>query len=252
MNTDILDLCDVQARIFELSAFHGWSSKEFITNYMHSSIPLQVDRLGKEMKSKGEDYVMDKLAVILQPTTSGEVYFSETLFWIGYLFYFWPWHTPTSNTDILTIAPPELLKVCWLGYHTLSLEMAVDRLTEAYLARKGVSMEEKQALYSITQEDDARYYLAGRHSIKDILSAAKDEKPFQKLMYMGERISEAEYATIQQSDAFTFSVEIDFNSRTAMLYVVNNGEGGITEANRTSHNCKIWRIDIDKYNMEDL
>lgn len=98
-------------------------------------------------------------------------------------------------------------------------------------------MDNRQALYSIEQGDDIRYYKAAKeYSIGDILKTANDAAPYAKLMEMGDRISIDEYADIQQSDKFTFSVEINFDTRKAEVYTVNGGKGGIAEDDRTDEN----------------
>ncbi len=98
-------------------------------------------------------------------------------------------------------------------------------------------MDNRQALYSIEQGDDIRYYKAAKeYSIGDILKTANDAAPYAKLMEMGDRISIDEYADIQQSDKFTFSVEINFDTGKAEVYTVNGGKGGIAEDDRTDEN----------------
>ena len=56
---------------------------------------------------------------------------------------------------------------------------------------------------------------------------------------MGDQITAEEYAEIQQSDQFTYAVEMDFDNDTAEIYVVNEGKGGIAEPDRTEENASI-------------
>lgn len=98
-------------------------------------------------------------------------------------------------------------------------------------------MDDRQALYSIEQGDDIRYYKAAKeYTIGDILNVANGETPYIKLMEMGEQISTDKYAAIQQSDTFTFSVEMNFDKGTADIYTVNSGKGGIAEDDRADEN----------------
>lgn len=98
-------------------------------------------------------------------------------------------------------------------------------------------MENKQVLYSMEQGGDIRYYKAAEeYSIDDLLSAANNSNPFLKLMDMGEQISIGEYAEIQQSDRFSFSVEMNFDTLSGTIYEVNYGKGGIAEEDRTDDN----------------
>lgn len=103
-------------------------------------------------------------------------------------------------------------------------------------------------LYRMEQGDDIRYYKAAKdYSIDDILKAANGRIPYLNLMDMGERISIDEYATIQQSDKFAFSVEMNFDSFTANIYEVNGGKGGIAEDDRTKDNVRFTDIKISEY-----
>lgn len=100
-------------------------------------------------------------------------------------------------------------------------------------------MKKKQALYSIEKGGEIRHYKAKEeYSIKNILNIAKGKKPYIKLMSMGERISIEKYAEIQQSENFTFSIEINFDTLSAEIYKVNKGKGGIPEKDRTDKNIK--------------
>ncbi len=112
-------------------------------------------------------------------------------------------------------------------------------------------MDNKQALYSIEQGDDIRYYkLANECTLNDVLKAATGTTPFVKLMDMGEQISIDQYAEIQQSDSFTFSVEMNFDSQKAKLYMVNGGKGGITEDDRTDDNVNFFSGKISEIEVK--
>ena len=103
---------------------------------------------------------------------------------------------------------------------------------------------EKQALYKISQHDEERFYKIKNKTIDELLAIAGGEKPFYNLMSAGEQISISEYAEIQQSDKFTFSVEMDFDYNTALVYTVNNGLGGIDESNRTDNNVSFETVNL--------
>lgn len=109
---------------------------------------------------------------------------------------------------------------------------------------------EKQALFSIEQADEYRCYKADNLTIDEIMQAANEDKPFAKLMSMGERISEEEFAEIQQSDSFTYSVSLNFDNNSAEIYQVNGGKGGISENDRNDNNMKIDTVRISDYGRE--
>ncbi len=109
---------------------------------------------------------------------------------------------------------------------------------------------EKQALFSIEQADEYRCYKAGALTVDEIMKAANEDTPFTKLMSMGERISEEEFAEIQQSESFTYSVSLNFDSNSAEIYQVNDGKGGISENDRNDSNMKINTVKISDYSRE--
>ena len=102
-------------------------------------------------------------------------------------------------------------------------------------------------LFSVEQYDTVRNFIADNISVKDLLSAANDDKAFQALSNMGKPISEGQFADIQQSDKFNYSVEINLNEKSANFYVVNGGKGGIPENDRTDKNTNFFSVKISDY-----
>ena len=136
----------------------------------------------------------------------------------------------------------------------VSMPEISEEVFKAAMANQQKDMEldnsEKQALFSIEHFGEIRFFKADESTIDDILKAANGEKPFMKLMGMGELISEAEYAEIQQSDKFTHSVELNFDEDTAHIYEVNGGKGGIEESDRTDGNVHFSEVKISGYGKE--
>ncbi len=139
--------------------------------------------------------------------------------------------------EIAYIEPPETIKS-----------------TEPEIKQQENSMEkeksEKQALYSIEQADEHRYYKAGDLTVDEIMQTAQDNMPFAKLKSMGEQISGEEFAEIQQSASFTYSVDLNFDNNSASIYQVNDGKGGISEDDRNDSNMKIDTVKISDYGKE--
>ena len=106
---------------------------------------------------------------------------------------------------------------------------------------------EKQALISVETFGEEHYFKINESSVDDILKTANTEKPLLEFMEMGEKISEEEYAEIQQSDSFTYSVEMNLDNDTARIYTVNDGKGGISEADRTDRNVTFDTVKISDY-----
>lgn len=108
-------------------------------------------------------------------------------------------------------------------------------------------LSEKQALVSFEIFGEEHYFKINEKSVDDIIKTANTERPLREFREMGERISEEEYAEIQQSDSFTYSVEMDLDNDTARIYTVNNGNGGISEADRTDSNVTFNTVKISDY-----
>lgn len=136
----------------------------------------------------------------------------------------------------------------------ISMQEISEEVIEAAMKNQQKDMKldnsEKQALFSIEHFGEIRYFKADESTIDDILNAANGEKPFMKLTGMGEMISGAEYAEIQQSDNFTHSVEMNFDDNTAHIYEVNGGKGGIGESDRTDSNVRFSEVKISDYGKE--
>ena len=132
-----LTLCDMQGKLFEMSATEGFSSETFIKTFMLSDTAADLEKIFNHMQWAGQGDIIDRLkeqnADVL--TTSGDLYDNETLYWSGYLYRYWHFYTGESSKEIYKQAPASLMRSMYLMYHTMSPEMAIDRLKESY-ARK--------------------------------------------------------------------------------------------------------------------
>jgi len=132
LDSSELALCDMQGRLFEISGKEGYGSEAFIKGFMKSSAAEDLDKMFSFMQWCGEAYILARLkeenADDLKP---GETYDNETLFWTGYLYRYWHYYTGESSREILKIAPPKTMQTVYLMYHTMSPEMAIDRLKES-------------------------------------------------------------------------------------------------------------------------
>ena len=54
------------------------------------------------------------------------------MYWTGYIYRYWHYYTGESSKDIYKIADAKTMNECWLGFHTLDVEMAIDDLKEIY------------------------------------------------------------------------------------------------------------------------
>ncbi len=129
-----LTLCDTQGQLFELAAERGYNSEAFIKAFMTSQVSADMDKEFHHVQWAGKAYILSRMEDELgeQLVKDGEIYDKETLYWIGYIYRYWNFYTGESSKDIYKQAPAKTMNVVYLMYHTMSPEMAIDRLREAY------------------------------------------------------------------------------------------------------------------------
>ena len=132
-----LTLCDMQGKLFEMSANEGFSSEAFIKTFMLSDTAADLDKLFNHMQWAGQGYIIDRLREQNADTLEkgGKLYNNETLYWSGYLYRYWHIYTGETSKEIYKQAPAKTMRAVYLMYHTMSPEMAIDRLKDTY-ARK--------------------------------------------------------------------------------------------------------------------
>ncbi len=132
-------LADMQGQLFELAKQKGYDSEAFIKAFMLSDIAKDLDSEFNHMQWAGKEYIMERIAEELGEvlTTGGELYDTETLYWTGYVYRTWHYYTGESSREIYKQAPAKTMRVTYLPYHTMSVEMAIDRLKESYRAKGG-------------------------------------------------------------------------------------------------------------------
>lgn len=106
-----------------------------------------------------------------------------------------------------------------------------------------------QALISAEINGEVHNYKFTGKTVNDIMSIAKTATPLLGYDNIGSRINEVEYAEIQQSDDFTLSVELNFDNDTVSIYSVNDGQGGLSEGDRTEDSILIEEFKISEYRM---
>ena len=131
-----LTLCEMQAQLFVLSQEKGYGSEAFIKAFMRSDIAASLDKPFDHTQWAGEHYLMSRMAEEhADELVKGECYDTETLYWTGYLYRYWHIYTGESSREILRQAPAKTMRIVYLMYHTMSPEMAIDRLKESYEAK---------------------------------------------------------------------------------------------------------------------
>lgn len=127
-------LCDTQGQLFELAAERGYASETFIKAYMTSAVAADMDKEFHHIQWAGKAYILSRMEDELadQLVKVGEIYDKEALYWMGYIYRYWHFYTGENSREIYKQAPAKTMNVVYLMYHTMSPEMAIDRLKEAY------------------------------------------------------------------------------------------------------------------------
>ena len=126
-------LCDTQGQLFELAAERGYASEAFVKAYMTSAVAADMDKEFHHIQWAGKAYILSRMEDELadQLVKGGEIYDKEALYWMGYIYRYWHFYTGESSREIYKQALAKTMNVVYLMYHTMSPEMAIDRLREA-------------------------------------------------------------------------------------------------------------------------
>lgn len=132
-----LALCDTQGQLFCLAAERGYNSEAFIKAFMTSQVSRDMDKEFHHLQWAGKAYILSRMEEELSEllTKGGEIYDKEVLYWAGYIYRYWNFYIGESSREIYRQAPIKTMNIVYLMYHTMSPEMAIDRLKEEYLER---------------------------------------------------------------------------------------------------------------------
>lgn len=129
-------LCDIQGRLFELALKSGYDCPAFIEAFMNSRAAAALDDTYDRLQWAGEEYILEELNdEVCGLEKAGRIYPVEVMYWIGYTYRYWHFYTNESSEKIYATADAQTMNECWLGFHTLDVEMAVDDLKELHLQK---------------------------------------------------------------------------------------------------------------------
>ena len=134
-----LKLCDIQGRLFELSAKKKIPSAAFIKAFMTSATAKALDSRYNRMQCMGEEYLLEEVVSSAGDALSdaGEVYQKDVLYWIGYIYRYWHYYTGESSAKILRQASAATMKRNYLMFHTMDPVIAIEDLKELHQQKKG-------------------------------------------------------------------------------------------------------------------
>lgn len=137
LDTQKRQLCDIQGRLFECAQKKGYDCPAFIDAFMNSRAAEALDDTYDRLQWAGEEYILEELDEEVNGLKkAGAVFQQEVMYWAGYLYRYWHYYTNESSRKIYKIADAETMNECWLGFHTLSVEMAIDDLKEIYTQKR--------------------------------------------------------------------------------------------------------------------
>ena len=127
-----LQLCDIQGRLFKLSARRGIGSAEFIKVFMKSAIAKALDSTYNRMQWAGEEYLLEEVIDEAGDRFEklGEVYAEELIYWIGYIYRYWHYVTGESSKEIYKQAPVRVMEQNYERLYMMALEEIIELLKE--------------------------------------------------------------------------------------------------------------------------
>ena len=127
-----LKLCDIQGRLFELSARQGLDSEEFVSAFMGSNVAKALDSRYNRMQWAGEEYLLEELidgcgGIAVSPENAIS---PEVMYWMGYVYRYWHYLKGESSAKIYRLADFNTMKRNYLMFHTLDPELTIEDLIE--------------------------------------------------------------------------------------------------------------------------
>lgn len=134
MNELQLKLCDIQGRLFELSAEKKYNSAAFIKAFMMSDTAKELDSKYNRMQWAGEEYLLEEVASVAGEslTGNGEIFSADVLYWIGYIYRYWHYYNGEDSAKIYKQAPAQTMKRNYMIFHTMDPVLAIEDLKEIH------------------------------------------------------------------------------------------------------------------------
>ena len=131
MNELQLKMCDIQGRLFELSADKKYSSSAFIKVFMISPVAKSLDSKFNHMQWAGEEYLLDEIVSSVDTETfskNSDVLSKDVLYWIGYIYRYWHYMTGESSKEIYNQAPVKVMKQNYAKFYMITPEGATEQI----------------------------------------------------------------------------------------------------------------------------
>lgn len=138
MNEIQLKLCDIQGRLFELSAEKKYDSAAFIKAFMTSDTAKALDSAYNRMQWAGEEYLLEEVAANAGDALAvdSEIFSKDILYWIGYIYRYWHYYSGEDSAKVYRQAPVETMKRNYMIFHTMDPVLAIEDLKEIHNQRQ--------------------------------------------------------------------------------------------------------------------
>ena len=129
-----IKLCDIQGRLFELSAEKRIDSAAFVKSFMTSETAKALDSEYNRMQWAGEEYLLEEVVSSSGSLLAekGKIYSADVLYWIGYIYRYWHYYSGEDSAKIYKQAPVETMKRNYMIFHTMDPVLAIEDLKEIY------------------------------------------------------------------------------------------------------------------------
>lgn len=130
MNKIELQLCDIQGRLFILSAHHNINSEEFIKVFMKSSTARALDSTYNRMQWAGEEYLLEEVIDEAGDRFDkpGVIFVDEMIYWMGYIYRYWHYQTGESSKIIYKQASVKIMKENYKRLYMMTPEEVIEDL----------------------------------------------------------------------------------------------------------------------------
>ena len=129
-----LKMCDIQGRLFELSADRNLNSAAFVKTFMLSDAAKHLDSKYSSMQCMGEEYLLEEICENAGDLSADEsqVFAKDVLYWIGYLYRYWHYYAGENSAEIYKQDHVKTMVRNFTIFHTMDPALAIKNLKEIY------------------------------------------------------------------------------------------------------------------------
>lgn len=129
-----LKMCDIQGRLFELSADRNLNSATFVKTFMKSNTAKYLDSKYNSMQWMGEEYLLEEICENAGELfdDEGKVLPKDVLYWIGYLYRYWHYYADERSAEIYRQAPAKTMIRNYTIFHAMDPVLAIENFKEIY------------------------------------------------------------------------------------------------------------------------